>query len=90
VSEREVLGRALSKELGLVYVAEPIAFTGRPAACPPAPSGREYVRVVDHRTGQFTVIAKPPNVERLHGRTVQLTRDRERGLSVQIVPGISR
>ena len=89
-SEREALGRALSKDLGLAYVAEPPAFRGRVMACTPTPSGREYVQIVDHRTGQFTLIAKPPGAERLDGRTVQLTRDRERGLSLQIDRGLSR
>jgi hypothetical protein len=79
-----------SKELGLAYVAEPPAFRGRMTACAPAPSGREYVRIVDYRTGQFTLIAKPPGAERLEGRAVQLTRDRERGLSLQIDRGITR
>jgi type IV secretory pathway VirD2 relaxase len=88
--EREALARTLSKELGLVYVPEPPAFRGRVMACAPTPSGREYVQVVDHRTGQFTLVAKPSDVERLHGRTVQLTRDRERGLSLEIDRGLSR
>ena len=89
-SELDALGRALSKELGLVYVAEPAVFQGRVILGAPTPSGREYVRIVDYRTGQFTLIAKPPGAERLDGRTVQLTRDRERGLSLQIDRGISR
>jgi type IV secretory pathway VirD2 relaxase len=90
VSEREALGRALSKDLGLAYVAEPPAFRGRVMACAPTPSGREYVQIVDYRTGQFTLIAKSPEAERLDGRTVQLTRDRGRELSLQIDRGISR
>ena len=89
-SEREALGRALSKELGLVYVGDPPAFTGRAMVCAPTPAGREYVRVVDHCAGQFTLIPKPPGAEHLHGRTVHLTRDRERRLTLQIDRGISR
>jgi hypothetical protein len=85
-----VLGRALSKELGLDYIAEPPTFRGRVMACAPTPSGREYMQIVDSRTGQFTLIAKPPGAERWGGRTVQLTRDRARGLSLQIDRGISR
>ncbi|HVV53599.1 MAG TPA: DUF3363 domain-containing protein [Polyangia bacterium] len=88
--ERDALARTLSKALGLVYVAEPPSFRGRVMPCAPMPSGREYVQVVDYRTGQFTLVAKPSDVERLHGRTVQLTRDAERGLSLQIDRGLSR
>jgi len=89
-AERETLGRAMSRQLGFAYVSEPAAFKGRVLACPPMPSGREYLRIVDMRTGQFTLIAKPPGRERLEGQTVHLTRDRERGLSLQIDRGISR
>jgi hypothetical protein len=89
-SEQDTLGRALSRELHLVYVAQPPAFRGRVMGSVAAPSGREYVRIVDYRTGQFTLVAQPPGMEGLDGRTVQLTRDRERGLSLQIDRGISR
>jgi hypothetical protein len=89
-SERDAFGRALSKEMGLVYVAEPAAFRGRVILGAPTPSGREYVRIVDYRSGQFTLIAKSPEVQRLDGRMVQLTRDRERGLSLQIDREMSR
>ena len=89
-SEREALGRALSKELRLAYVAEPPAFRGRVMACAPTPTGREFVRVVDYRTGQFTLVAKSPELARLDGRTVQLARDREGRLTLQIDRGISR
>jgi hypothetical protein len=89
-AERQVLGRALSKELGLAYVAEPSAFRGRMTACAPMSSGRAYVRIVDYRTGQFTLIATPPGAERLDGRQVHLTRARENRLSLQIDRGISR
>ena len=89
-SERDALGRTLTKELGLAYVSEPVAFRGRVLRCAPAPSGQEYVQVVDYRTGQFTLIAKPPGAELLLGRTVQLTRDRRRGLSLEVDRGISR
>jgi type IV secretory pathway VirD2 relaxase len=89
-AEQDALGRALSKEMGLVYVADPPAFSGRVMACAPTPNGREYVGVVDYRSGQMTLIAKPADVERLYGRTVHLTRDRERGLSLQIDRGLSR
>ena len=89
-AERDALGRALSKEMGLVYVADPPTFRGRVMACAPTATGREHVCVVDYRSGEMTLIAKPADVERLYGRTVQLTRDRERGLSLQRDRGISR
>ena len=89
-TERDDLALSLSKELGLAYVAEPSAFRGRATVCAPTSSGRQYVRIVDHRTGQFTLLTRPPGIERLEGRTVQLTRDPERGLSLQIDRGISR
>jgi type IV secretory pathway VirD2 relaxase len=89
-SEREALGRALSEELRLAYVAEPPAFRGRVLACAPTPTGREFLQIVDYRTRQFTLIAKPPAADRLEGRMVQLARDRERRLSLQIDRGMSR
>jgi type IV secretory pathway VirD2 relaxase len=89
-AERDALARALAKDLGLRYVSEPPAFKGRVAACTPTASGREYLRIVDYRTGQFTLIQKSPGAERLLGRTVHLTRDRDRGISLQVDRGISR
>jgi len=89
-SERDALGRALSKEMRLVYVAEPPAFRGSAILGASTSSGREYLRVVDYRTGQFTLIAKSPDTAHVDGRMVRLTRDRERGLSIQIDRGISR
>jgi hypothetical protein len=76
--------------MGLAYIADPPAFSGRVMACPPTSTRREYVRVVDYRSGRMTLIPKPADVERLFGRTVHLTRDRERGLSLQIDRGLSR
>jgi hypothetical protein len=89
-SEREALGQALSKQLGFAYVADPPTFRGRVMVCAPTPSGREYVQIVEYRTGQFTLIPKTPEARRLDGRTVHLTRDSERGLSLQLDRGISR
>jgi hypothetical protein len=89
-SEREALGRALSKELRLTYVAEPAAFRGHVTACAPTPTGREFVQIIDYRTGQFTLVAKSSDVARLDGRRVQLARDREGRLTLQIDRGISR
>ena len=89
-SERDALGRALSKERRLTYVAEPAAFRGHVKACVPRPTGREFVQIIDYRTGQFTLVAKSPDVARLDGRRVQLARDREGRLTFQIDRGISR
>jgi hypothetical protein len=89
-AEREMLGRALSKEMRLAYVAEPPAFTGRVMACAPTPSGREYLRIVDQRNGRFTLVARGPTAQRLEGRTVTIARGGDGRLSVRFVPEISR
>jgi Protein of unknown function (DUF3363) len=89
-SERDALGRALSKDLRLTYVAEPPAFRGHVMASAATPTGRQFVQIVDYRTGQFTLIPKTPEAERAAGRTVQLSRDREGRLSLQLDRGISR
>jgi hypothetical protein len=58
--------------------------------CVVAPSGREYVQVVDYRRGQFTLIPKPLDWDRLQGRTVHLSRDREQKLVLRLDLGLSR
>ena len=88
--ERDALVRSLRKSLNFSYVADPSEFRGRLEICGPTASGREYVRIVNRRTGQFTVIAKPRGAEHLHGRSVLLRRDRDRGLSIQVDREISR
>ena len=89
-SEREALGRALSRELRFAYVAEPPAFRGRVMACAPTPTGREFVQIVDYGAGQFTLVAKSAAEGQREGRMVRLRRDREGGLSLEIDRGISR
>jgi hypothetical protein len=89
-SEREALGRALSRDHRLTYVAEPAAFRGHVMACAPTPAGREFVQVVNYRTGQFTLMPKTPDAERATGRSVQLSRDPEGRLVLQLDRGISR
>ena len=89
-SERDALGRAMSKKLGFAYVAEPPAFRGRVMACGPAPIGREFMQVVDYGTGQFTLVAKSAAAAVREGQMVRLRHDRERGLSLEIDRGISR
>jgi hypothetical protein len=71
-------------------VSEPSDFKGRVVECVVAPSGREYARVVDYRRGQFTLIPKPPEWERIRGRTVELSRDHDQKLVVQLDLGLSR
>jgi type IV secretory pathway VirD2 relaxase len=89
-AERAALGHALAKQLGLTFVSDPSEFRGRVLACPPAPSGREYVRVVDEARRQFVLVPKPPEAERLLGRRVEISRDRDQGLSLHLSPELSR
>jgi type IV secretory pathway VirD2 relaxase len=89
-SELTELAEKAAKDLRLAYVSEPPTFTGRLLEVRVTPSGREYVLVVDHRRGQFTVIPKPPDWERFQGRTVHLSRDRDQKLVIQLDRGLSR
>jgi Protein of unknown function (DUF3363) len=89
-NERAALGRAHAERLGLTYVTDPPAFRGRLFPCAPAASGREYVRIVDERQRQFTLVLKPDGVERLRGRMVVVSRDHEQRLSIRVGPEISR
>jgi type IV secretory pathway VirD2 relaxase len=89
-ADRAAVGARLAKELGLVYVESPERFRGRLFACPPSPSGREYVRVVDFATGRFTLAPKPPEATKLEGCVVSVAPDRQRGLSIEIDRGLSR
>jgi hypothetical protein len=89
ISERAAIGQALSKELRLTYVSDPAAFKGRLLDCTVAPSGIEYARVVDHARGQFTLIPKPLEWDRMHGRTIHLSRDRDQKLVIQLDRGLS-
>jgi uncharacterized protein DUF3363 len=88
--ERADFGRAQAKQLGLTFVSEPSRFRGRVFLCGPAPSGREFIRIVDETRRQFTLVPKPPDVERLVGLQVVVSRDRQRGLSIETDRGISR
>ena len=89
-ADRAAVGAQLAGELGLKYVQAPERFGGRLYACPQSPAGREYVRVVDLATGQFTLAPKPRDAARLEGRIVSATLDRERRLTVQLERGRSR
>jgi hypothetical protein len=90
-SEVTAVAETAAKDLRMAYVSEPATFTGRLQEVRIAPSGREYVLVVDQRGDQFTVIPKPPEWERLQGRTVHLVRgDRDQKLVIQLDRGLSR
>jgi hypothetical protein len=84
------LAETTTKELRLAYVSDPSSFKGHVMDVRAAPSGREYALVVDYRRGQFTLIPKPPDWERFHGRTVHLARDRDQKLVIQLDRGLSR
>jgi type IV secretory pathway VirD2 relaxase len=81
---------ATANDLRLTYVSDPPAFTGRLLEVRTTSSGRELAVVVDYRRGQFALVPKPPEWERLHGRTVQLTRDHNQKLVIQLDRGLSR
>jgi hypothetical protein len=90
-SELTTLAETAAKDLRMAYVSGPPTFTGRLLEVRVAPSGRQYVLVVDYRGGQFTVIPKPPEWERLQGRTVHLARgDRDQKLVIKFDRGLSR
>jgi hypothetical protein len=72
------------------YVSEPTGFRGRLTECVVGASGREYAQVVDYRRGQFTLIPKPPEWDRLRGRTVELFRDHGQKLVIRPDLGLSR
>jgi type IV secretory pathway VirD2 relaxase len=84
--ERAALGQRLANELRMTYVSDPQTFMGRVAPCAPTPDGRQYVCIVDERNQRFTVITKPPEAERLLGRVVSLSLDREQRLAIRLGP----
>jgi hypothetical protein len=88
--EHAALGRQHAERLGLTYVNDPPRFRGRVFMCAPTPSGREYVRVVDEARRQFTLVPKPTGIERLRGRVIVVSRDRDQRLSIRLDPEISR
>jgi hypothetical protein len=90
VWERQELGRAIAKRVGLAYVNDPPTFTGRAFACESTPSGAVFLRVVDEARRQFTLIPKPAGGERLQGQVVAIGRDGEARLLIRRGPEISR
>jgi hypothetical protein len=89
-AELTALANAAAKELRLAYVTEPATFSGHALDLRTTPSGRQYAVIVDYRRGQFSVIPKPSDWERVHGRTVHLARDRDQKLVIQLDRGLSR
>jgi hypothetical protein len=83
------LARTVAAKLRLTYAGEAPVFKGRMLDLVVAPSGREYVRVVDHLRGQFILVPKPADWDRVRGLTVQITRDRDR-LVITRTAGLSR
>jgi type IV secretory pathway VirD2 relaxase len=88
--ERAALGQALAKQSHRIFVGDPPTFRGWVVDCVTAPSGRQYARVMNELRGEFTLIPKPPQWERIHGTTISLALDRERRLVIQRDLGLSR
>jgi|SRR5450432_437683 len=88
--ERTELGQRFAKELGMAYVDDPRTFTGRMVPCTPSPSGLEYVQIIDERNHRFAVIARPLDADRMIGRVVSISRDREQRLSIRLGHELSR
>ena len=89
VSELAGLAERSARDLRFAYVSAPSGFKGRVVECVVAPSGREHAQVVDYRRGHFTLIPKPPDWERVRGRTVELFRDNAQKLLVRLDLGLS-
>jgi hypothetical protein len=88
--ERAALGQAIAKQDRLTYVPEPTGFSGRALDCVTTPSGQELARIVNYRRGEFTLVPKPPEWERLRGHTINLALDRDQKLVIQRDRGLSR
>jgi hypothetical protein len=88
--DRAALGQVLAKQHREAFVSDPPTFRGWAVDCVISQGGREYARIVNYARGEFTLVAKPPDWERLHGHTVQLSRDREQKLVIQLDRGLSR
>jgi type IV secretory pathway VirD2 relaxase len=88
--DRAALGQVLAKQHRETFVSDPPTFRGWAVDCAISQGGREYARIVNYARGEFTLVAKPPDWERLHGHTVQLSRDREQKLAILLDRGLSR
>jgi type IV secretory pathway VirD2 relaxase len=74
-SERGLLARQISRELGLAEVEAVAGFRGTAAVCASLPSGRSYVRVVDERRKTFVLLPARTDANRLAGRLVEVSVD---------------
>jgi type IV secretory pathway VirD2 relaxase len=88
--DRAALGQALANQHRERFVADPPTFRGWAVESVRSHGGREYARIVNYARGEFTLVPKPPDWGRLEGHTVELTRDREKKLVVQLDRGLSR
>ena len=84
------IGKVQAQQSGLTYVANPARFRGRLFPCGSAPSGAEYLRVVDEARRQFTIVPKPPNAERMRGHIVSVSRGPDGKPFLPLGPEISR
>jgi type IV secretory pathway VirD2 relaxase len=88
--ERTALADVLAARFQMTFVGEPIRFQGRVVDRVLSRSGQEYLLVANDRRREFTLIAKPPDWERLKGRAVVVSLDRERRLVIERDRGLSR
>jgi hypothetical protein len=88
--DRATLGDVLAKQHGEKFISDPTTFRGWAVESVRSQGGREYARIVNYARGEFTLLPKPPDWERLKGHTVQLTLDRERKLVIGLDRGLSR
>jgi type IV secretory pathway VirD2 relaxase len=88
--DRAALGLAIAKQHRERFVSDPATFRGWAVENVRSQGGREYARIVNYARGEFTLVPKPPDWERLKGHTVTLAFDRSRGLSIQVERGLSR
>jgi type IV secretory pathway VirD2 relaxase len=88
--ERTALSEFLATRHRMTFVGEPVRFTGRVVDRVLSRGGHEYLLVANDARREFTLVAKPPDWERLKGRSVRLFLDRERRLVIDRDPGLSR
>jgi type IV secretory pathway VirD2 relaxase len=88
--ERTTLGDFLAERHRMTFVAEPARFHGRVVDRVLGRSGQEYLLVANDARKEFTLVAKPPDWERLKGRAVVVSLDRERRLVIDRDQGLSR
>lgn len=88
--DRTTLGDFLAERHQMTFVSEPSRFRGRVVGAGPSQSGREYLLITNEARREFTLVAKPPDWERLKGFGVVVSLDRERRLVIERDLGLSR